>query len=70
MLYCNAFITCTSTGKAAVAIDGTTVHTALKITTGKNYRLSYTDAMKFRSLFKYVRAVIIDGVSMASAEIL
>lgn len=29
--YCNAYITCASTGKAAVAIDGTTVHTALKI---------------------------------------
>lgn len=29
--YCNAYIACASTGKAAVAIDGTTVHTALKI---------------------------------------
>ncbi|GFV76733.1 ATP-dependent DNA helicase [Trichonephila clavipes] len=29
--YCNAYITCASTGKAAVAIAGTTVHTALKI---------------------------------------
>lgn len=28
--YCNAYITCASTGKAAVAIDGTIVHTALK----------------------------------------
>lgn len=30
--YCNAYITCASTGKAAVAIDGQTVHTAFKIT--------------------------------------
>lgn len=29
--YCNAYITCASTGKAAVAIDGTTVHTTQKI---------------------------------------
>lgn len=29
--YCNAFVACASTGKAAIAIDGTTVHTALKI---------------------------------------
>lgn len=29
--YCNAYITCASTGKAAVAINGVTVHTALKI---------------------------------------
>ena len=33
---CNAYITCASTGKAAVAIDGTTVHTVLKITLSKN----------------------------------
>lgn len=28
---CYSYITCASTGKAAVAIDGITVHTALKI---------------------------------------
>lgn len=33
--YCNAYITCALTGKAAVAIDGTTVHTALKIPISK-----------------------------------
>jgi len=29
--FCNAFVACASTGKVAVVIDGTTVHTALKI---------------------------------------
>jgi len=30
--HCNAYVTCASTGKAAVAIEGTTIHTAFKIT--------------------------------------
>ncbi|CAG4939236.1 unnamed protein product [Parnassius apollo] len=38
--YCNAYITCASTGKAAVAIDGTTIHTALKISLSKLLPLS------------------------------
>ncbi|GFT20951.1 ATP-dependent DNA helicase [Trichonephila clavipes] len=33
--YCHAYITCASTGKAAVAISGTTVHTALKISSSR-----------------------------------
>ena len=32
--YCNAYITCGSTGNASVAIDGATIHTPLKITQG------------------------------------
>lgn len=38
--YCNAYITCASTGKAAVAINGTTVHTALRISLSKLLSLS------------------------------
>jgi DNA replication protein DnaC len=38
--FCNASITCASTGKAAAAIDGTTVHTALKISLSKLLPLS------------------------------
>ena len=37
---CNPYITCASTGKTAVAIDGTTLHTALKITLLKILSLS------------------------------
>lgn len=33
--YCNAYIACASTDKAAVAIDGTTVHTAIKFSMSK-----------------------------------
>lgn len=68
--YCNVYITCASTGKAAVAIDGTTVHTALKISLSKLLPLSIEVAHQYRSLFKYVRAIIIDEVSMIGAELL
>lgn len=67
--FCNAYITCASTGKAAVAIDGTTVHTALKISLSKLLPLSIEVAQQYRSLFKYVRVLII-GISMIGAELL
>lgn len=67
--YCNAYITCASTGKAAVAIDGTTVHTALKISLSKLLPLSIEVVHQFRALFKYVKVLIIDEISMISAEI-
>ncbi|CAD6220905.1 GSCOCG00011595001-RA-CDS [Cotesia congregata] len=68
--FCNAYITCASTGKAAVAIDGTTVHTALKISLSKLLPLSIEVAQQYRSLFKYVRVLIIDEISMIGAELL
>lgn len=68
--YCNAYLTCASTGKAAVAIDGLTVHTALKISIGKNLPLSNEVVQQYRTLFKYVRCIIIDEISMMSAELL
>lgn len=67
--FCNAYITCASTGKAAVAIDETTVHTALKISLSKLLPLSIEVAQQYRSLFKYVRVLII-GISMIGAELL
>lgn len=67
--YCNAYITCALTGKAAVAIDGTTVHTALKIPTSKMLPLSFETIHLYRSLFRYVKALIIDEISMISAEL-
>lgn len=68
--YCNAYINCASTGKAAVAIDGTTIHTALKITLSKFLPLSGEMLHLYRSLFKYIKVIIIDEVSMVSAELL
>ncbi|GFV65975.1 ATP-dependent DNA helicase [Trichonephila clavipes] len=68
--YCNAYITCASTGKAAVAINGLTIHTALKISFGKNLPLSNEAVQQFRTLFKQVLCIIIEEISMMSAEIL
>lgn len=66
----NAYITCASTGKAAVAIDGTTVHTALKISLSNLHQLHTEDVHQYRALFKYVKVLIIDEVSMISAQLL
>lgn len=52
-----------STGKATVAIDGTTVHTALS----KLLPVSVEVARQYRALFKYVK---VDEVSMNGAELL
>ncbi|GFQ76931.1 ATP-dependent DNA helicase [Trichonephila clavata] len=67
--YCNGYITCASTGKATVAINGLTIHTALKISIGKNLPLSNEVVQQFRTLLKYVRCIIIDEISMMSAEL-
>jgi len=53
--YCNSYIACASTGKAAVAIDCTTVHTVLKITISKLLPLSSEVLHLYRSLFRYVK---------------
>ena len=68
--YCNSYIACASTGKAAVAIDGTTVHTALKISLSRLLPLSTEVAHQYRALFKYVKMIIIDEISMIGAELL
>jgi len=68
--HCNAYITCASTGKAAVAIDGTTVHTAFKISIAALMSLSFETVCQYRALFKYVKVIIIDEISMISAELL
>lgn len=57
---------CASTGKAAAAIDGTTVHTALKISLSKLLPLSIEVAHPYIVLFKFV---IIDEVRMIGAKL-
>ncbi|KAH9363807.1 hypothetical protein HPB48_023158 [Haemaphysalis longicornis] len=61
----NAFVICASTGKAAVAVGGTTVHTAFKLsrkTTAPNRDggLSASDLNTFRVAFRNVKCVIVD----------
>lgn len=67
---CDAYIACALTGKAAVAIDGTTVQIAFKITLSKLLPLSTEVAHQYRALFKFIKVIIIDEVSMISAELL
>ncbi|KAH9365028.1 hypothetical protein HPB48_014061 [Haemaphysalis longicornis] len=69
----NAFVICASTGKAAVAVGGTMAHAALKLspkTTGPNKDggLSASELSTFRLAFRNVKCVIIDEVSMMSAD--
>ncbi|KAH9363380.1 hypothetical protein HPB48_006486 [Haemaphysalis longicornis] len=68
-----AFVICASTGKAAVAVGGTTMHAAFKLsgkTTGPNKDgdLSASELNAFRVVFRNGKCVIIDEVSMMSAE--
>ncbi|KAH9366180.1 hypothetical protein HPB48_004122 [Haemaphysalis longicornis] len=60
----NAFVICASTGKAAVAVGGTTVHAAFKLsrkTTGpnKDAGLSASELNTFRVAFRNVKCGII-----------
>lgn len=68
--FCNSFIASSSTGKAALAINGTTVLTALKISLYKLLPLSMETAQQYRCLFKYVNVLIIDEVSMIGTDLL
>ncbi|GFX63104.1 ATP-dependent DNA helicase [Trichonephila clavipes] len=68
--YCNTYMTCASTGEAVVAISGTTVHTALKISLSRLLPLNSETAQQYRTLFKYIKVIIIDEISMISAQLL
>lgn len=66
----NAYIACASTGKAASAIGGTTVHNALSISLSRLLPLNIEKAQQYRALFQFIKVLIIDEVSMVSAELL
>ena len=68
--YLNAYIACATTGKAAVALDGLTYHTALSISPTRYYPLSQEKQALYQTLFKYVKIVVIDEISMMGAEML
>lgn len=55
--YFNSYITCASTGKAAVAIEGTTVHTAFRISLSKLFPLSLEVVQQYRALFRYIKVI-------------
>ncbi|GFX96795.1 ATP-dependent DNA helicase [Trichonephila clavipes] len=63
-------MTCASTGKAAVAISGTTIHTALKISSSRLVPLNSETAQQYRTLFKYIKVTIVADISRISAQLL
>lgn len=67
---CNAYISCGTTGRAACAINGTTIHTTFSISINKHFALSLHQLNQYRVIFKYIRVIIIDEISMCSAELL
>ncbi|GFQ73072.1 ATP-dependent DNA helicase [Trichonephila clavata] len=66
----NAYIACASPGKAVTAIGGSTVHSALSISLSRVMPLNIEKAHQYRTLFKFVKVLIVDEVSMVSAELL
>lgn len=67
-----AYVACATTGKAAVNIDGTTIHTAFNIGINSKRRLPLQDCriQSMRCDFAEVSTVILDEVSMMGAELL
>ncbi|GFY10497.1 ATP-dependent DNA helicase [Trichonephila clavipes] len=66
----NVFIENASTGKAATAIGGSTVRSALRISLSRLMPLNIEEAHQYRTLLKFVKVLIIDEVSMVYAELL
>ncbi|XP_077537575.1 uncharacterized protein LOC144149774 [Haemaphysalis longicornis] len=66
----NSFVICASTEKAAVAVGGTTMHSAFKLSRSRTNDggLRDSELNTFRMAFRNVRCVIIDEISMMSAD--
>ncbi|KAH6942803.1 hypothetical protein HPB50_010745 [Hyalomma asiaticum] len=62
----NAFVICASTGKAAAAVGGTSVHSAFKLSRSKagDAGLSDSQLNTFRVAFRYVKCVIVNSRDM------
>lgn len=69
----DAYIVCGSTGKAAVAIGGTTVHSLFNInpfSKKQTGNIKPSSMAKYVEIFEGVKCIIVDEVSMLSARIL
>ncbi|KAH7933358.1 hypothetical protein HPB49_011714 [Dermacentor silvarum] len=67
----NAFTACTTTGKAAVALGGVTVHSAFKMTMrhrDHDRGSSHSHRSTFRTLLRNIKGVIKDKFSMLSVD--
>lgn len=66
----NAYIACASTGKAAVALNGGTVHSTFSISLGnkRNSKLSFEKLQLYRNAFGNGKAIFVDEISMVGAE--
>jgi ATP-dependent exoDNAse (exonuclease V) alpha subunit len=65
----DAYVACASTGKAAVNLEDTTVHSAFKLTQSRQqHGMSYENLQTFRRLFRNVKCVIIDEISMIGSN--
>ncbi|GFQ92428.1 ATP-dependent DNA helicase [Trichonephila clavata] len=60
----NAYIACASTGKTVTGIGDSTVHSALSISLSRIMPLNIEKVHQYRTLFKFVKVLIIDEVSM------
>lgn len=67
--YNAAFVVCASTGNAAVAVGGSPVHAAYTLTRKGIANIMDSDKNRIPTVFRNVRAVTIDEVSMMPSEL-
>ncbi len=66
----NLYVALASTGVAATAVNGTSVHSSLKLNMYSKSGLSVESLNQFKAVFAHIEAVIIEEVSMIGAELL